>query len=443
MTEKQMALGLFVYPAGHHIAGWRHPDATWRGMEGFGPYRDIALAGENARYDFLFLADGLGVINPSSDNVSAYMPPISQFDPLMVNAALASVTSKIGLVATISTTFNEPYHIARKLASLDLISGGRSGWNIVTSISSMELARIHVGEIPPAETRYERADEFTQIVFDLWDSLDYGALPYDPDSGQVIDFGKVHTRAYEGKYFNIRGPLDVMKSPQGRPLIVQAGSSPAGIAFAARTADVVFSASPDKDMARAFYDKLKSAVAQAGRSPSSCLAMPGLMPIVGTSRQHAQDIRGGYESAINEQLAMVVLRRNFGDSVPADIDLSAPPPSILFTDNFSRMGILQEMARKENFTAFDLARSVSFARGHNVVTGTANDVADMMEDWVTSGCADGFNIMPASFMNGMNAFDQLVIPELQRRGLFKTEYHSSTTRGNLNLDRMEGSGAVR
>lgn len=428
-----MALGLFIYPVGHHIAGWRHPDASWRRMEGFSQYRDLVLSAERAKYDLVFLADGWGMINPSSNNNTAYVPPVAEFDPVVLHAGLATITSKIGLIATVSTTFHEPYQVARNFASLDLLSGGRAGWNVVTSTTAMELAHLRIDQMPPAELRYERAGEFAEIVFDLWRSLEPGALQFDHNSGQVIDFDKVHAQTYEGRHFHMRGPLDVAPSPQGRPITVQAGTSGPGIALAAKIADVVFAASPSKEMASAYYATLKSAVAQANRPPSSCLVMPGLMPIVGTSRQHANDIKAGYESLIDGELAKVVLQRILNRDLPPHIDLSAPPPVGFFTGENSRTGIMQQMADKNGLTTLDLARSVSFARGHNVVAGTAEDVADVMEDWFTSGCADGFNIMPASFMNGLNAFNYLVIPELQRRGLFRTEYQANTLRGNLNL----------
>ena len=438
MAEKrpgQMHLGLFAYPVGHHIASWRHPDAIADAGITFDFYRDLALKAEAAAFDFIFLADGAGTRGDTIENLSRTAHSyVAQFEPLTLLSALAVTTSKIGLIATVSSSFNEPYHIARKFASLDHLSHGRSGYNLVTSASDYEARNFNKERNDQHAERYERAEEFADVVNGLWDSWDEDAFIRDKDNARFFDPKGRHVLNHKGKYFSVAGPLNVPRSVQGRPVTVQAGSSEAGRNLAAKSAEIVFTAQQNLKDGIAFYNDVKSRAARYGRSPDSIKIMPGIFPIVGRTRQEAQEKYEALQNLIHPSVGMNILTSGWSGPDLTQFDLDGPVPSLSVTDGSqSRLALWVDLAHRENLTIRQLATRLAGARGHWQIIGTATDIVDAMQEFYEAGAADGFNIMPALFPSGLEDFITLVIPELRRRNLFRTEYQNTTLRGHLGL----------
>ncbi|HEY0213180.1 MAG TPA: LLM class flavin-dependent oxidoreductase, partial [Paenirhodobacter sp.] len=358
---------------------------------------------------------------------------MTRFEPLTFFSALAMSTRHIGLVATLSTSYMAPYNAARLFASLDHLSEGRAGWNIVTSSSLRAAQNFGLPDQESPAVRYERAEEFVEVVKGLWDSWEDGALPQDKDSGVYLDPTKLHELDHSGKYFSVRGPLNVDRTPQGQPVLVQAGSSAGGMALGARVAEVIFTAQPTLDEGRKFYSEMKQGAIAAGRDPSQILIMPGVMPIVGRTHDEAQALFEELQSRIDIKLALSVLSDELGHDVsgyPLDAPLPDLPPTI---GTISRAELLMRLAREQNLTLAQLARSTAAARGHHVIVGSPTEIVDILQEWFETGAADGFNIMPPFFPRGLELFVDLVVPELQKRGLFRTAYEGNTLRENLGL----------
>jgi len=433
----QLHLGAFLYPTGHHIAAWRHPRSHADAGRDFRHYVRLAQAAEAARFDLVFLADGSGTRGDNVDFLSRTAHSyVAQFEPLTLLSALAAVTERIGLVGTASTTFNEPYHIARKFASLDHISGGRAGWNLVTSSNAHEAKNFGFDEHLAHARRYERAVEFAEVVEGLWDSWDEGAFVRDKAAGRYFDPAKRHVLDHRGEFFNVRGPLNVERSPQGRPVVVQAGSSEAGKALAARTAEVIFTAQQTLDDAVAFYADVKGRLAQYGRDPDDLKIMPGVMPIVGATEQEAQDKFAALQALIDPAVGLALVSGLTGGFDLSGYPLDGPIPELPETNaSKSRQSLTLELARREKLTIRDLYLRVAGARGHWQLIGTPKHIADALEERFVNYGADGFNVMPALLPDGLDDFIRLVLPELRRRGLFRTEYEGATLRENLGLRR--------
>ncbi|MDQ0475302.1 LLM class flavin-dependent oxidoreductase [Labrys wisconsinensis] len=437
---RQLKLGAFLMAPGHHVAAWRHPGAQADLGADFRGYAAIARQAEAAKLDLLFVDDVLAVkdTRPATGKRSARS---AFFEPLTLMAGLAAVTERIGLTATVSTTFHEPYNLARKFASLDLISAGRAAWNLVTSNTEAEAQNF--SDLPHLRhaDRYQRAEEFIDVVIGLWNSFDDDAFAHDRTSGVYYDPAKLHVLAHRGRHFAVRGPLNVRRSPQGHPVIVQAGSSEPGKELAARTAEIVFTAQQTLADAQAFYNDLKSRVARHGRAPDELLVMPGIFPVVGRSRQEAQDKFEALQALIDPAVGIQLLSDMIGG-----FDLSAYPPDGPVPDlpetngGKSRQHLLFELARRDGLTIIELARRIAGARGHWQVVGTAQDIADQIEERFTKGGADGFNIMPPTLPAGLTDFIDLVLPELRRRGLFRIDYEGATLRENLGLPRPTRRG---
>lgn len=428
MTHKrQIHLGLFLQGAGHHVSGWRHPNAE-AGSENFDLLRRLAQMAEAAKFDMVFLADGL------TSGVDAHPSMIARFEPLTLLASLAMVTKNIGLAATASTTYGEPYHIARSFASIDHLSHGRAAWNIVTTSYARTAANFSKSH-PEHDERYAVAEEFVTVVRGLWDSWDDDAFPKDKERNMYADPTKVHVLNHEGKYFSVKGPLNIPRSPQGHPVLIQAGSSGPGQDLAARTADIVFTAQQEISEAQAFYKSLKERVAKFGRDPSSVAVMPGFMPVIGRTVAEASEKLKELNQWTDIKSAMPLLEERMGHSLSA-YDLDGPLPDLPISDQLrSRAELLTELARRENLTIRELALRVAAGRGHHIVLGTPEQVADRMQQWFENGAADGFNVMPSYFPQGLEEFNAQVVPILQERGLFRTEYEGHTLRDHLGIAR--------
>ncbi|MFY1916998.1 LLM class flavin-dependent oxidoreductase [Achromobacter xylosoxidans] len=434
-SPRQIKLGAFLMQTGHHIAAWRHPDAQADAPVNFRHYAELARRAEAAKFDAIFLADSVGVRNTDLASLSRTARS-DHFEPLTLLSALAAVTEKIGLIATVSTTYNEPYHVARKFASLDHISGGRSGWNLVTSSGQGEAQNFNLDEHVEHARRYARAAEFHDVVLGLWDSWEDDAFLRDKHSGQYFDPAKLHPLRHRGEHFSVRGPLNVSRSPQGRPVVVQAGASPAGRDLAARTAEVIFVAHQTFDEARAFYRDIKGRAVEYGRDPDDIKIMPGIFPVIGRSQAEAEDKFERLQDLIHPVVGVQLLSNMIGGFDLSGYPVDGPLPDIPETNGGkSRQQLLIDLARRDNLTIRQLYLRIAGARGHQQVVGTPQSVADQLQQWFEEDGADGFNIMSPWLPGGLDDFIELALPELRRRGLFRTEYSGATLRQHLGLAR--------
>jgi len=424
--KRQMHLGLFVLGTGNHSAGWRYHQAS-SSNSNWAVIRSLAELAERAKFDLFFISDGLAM--EPGDHPSF----VSRFEPLTLIAALGAVTTHVGLGATVSTSFNEPFHIARALASVDHISGGRSAWNVVTSNTEKSALNFSRERLNEHDLRYEIANEFVDVVKGLWDTWDENAIVADKVTGDFLDRTKVRELNHKGRFFSARGPLNIERPPQGHPLIIQAGGSEPGLELSARTADLVFSVVQDPAAAKRGYQQLKARVAKHGRDPNTVTIMPGVMPIVGDSDQEARDKLNLLQSWLSSTNALTLVSQRIGHDI-SGFPLDGPIPEFPMTQksqSFSK--VLLDMARRENMTLRELYNVTAAARGHGVIYGTPKKIADDLEYWFTSGMADGFIVMPPYFPGAFTDFIEKVVPELQKRGLFRREYSGSTFREHLGI----------
>ncbi|GGO87879.1 monooxygenase [Wenjunlia tyrosinilytica] len=438
-TDRRFHLNAFLMNAGHHDAAWRHPRTSPERATDLRYFQELARTAERGKLDSVFLADGLALWGNARHNV------LGGFEPLTLLSALAAVTEHVGLIATVSTTFNEPFHTARKFASLDHLSGGRAGWNIVTSGSVDEARNFGQDEHLEHRLRYDRAREFVDVATKLWDSWEDEAPVIDRERGVYADTDKVRAIDHEGEYFRVRGPLNVQRSPQGYPLLVQAGSSEDGKEFAAQHAEAVFTAQQTLADGQTFYKDLKSRLAGHGRAPQELKILPGICPVIGSTEAEAR--------ALEEELtALQVPEYGLHQlSKMLDVDLSGLPLDGTLPDlpeerdingNKSRFTLVAEMARRDGLNLRQLIARLGGGRGHRVFAGTPEQIADQLEEWFTEGAADGFNIMPPHLPGGLEDFVDHVVPILQRRGLFRTEYTGRTLRDHYGLPRPANRLAV-
>ena len=431
-SPKQISLGLSMRYLGYHAAAWRHPSADPDAASKLSHYKYIAQTAEAAKMDMVFLADGIGMrTRDEPPGALCRSHQTLELEPLTLLSALSSVTSRIGLVATASTTYNEPYHIARKWASLDHLSGGRAGWNIVTSWSEAEAHNFNRDEHMEYDLRYERAAEFVEVVKGLWDSWEADAPLFDKQSGIFFDQSKLHTLHHVGKHFKVKGPLTIQRTPQGRPILVQAGAAEQGLEIAARSADVVYAAPHDLDVAKAYYANLKGRLAKNGRERDSLKIMPGVTLFIGRTRQEAQDQYDLLNSLVEPELGLSYLYAQMGDLSSYPLDGPVPEPENPRVRSLAR-GLLA-LARKDNLTIRQLYGTIAAGFGGRTLVGTAKDIVDDMQAWVEAEAADGFNLCPPVLPLGLDQFVELVIPELRARGMFRTEYAGPTLRENLGL----------
>ena len=432
-----MKLGFFLYGPGHHIAAWRDPATVADASGSLRHYIEITQAAERAKFDFVFNADSNSTFGPDDIDIWKRNAVSIRLEPLSLLGALSAVTSRIGMITTATTTYLDPYYVARTFATLDRMSEGRIGWNVVTSSAASEALNFsHAAHAPHGE-RYERAAEFIEVAQGLWDSFEDGAHVLDKDAGLFFDPAKLHMLNHKGKHFQVRGPLMMPRSPQGQPVIVQAGQSDAGLELAARTAEVLFTVQQQIEPAKKFYADLKARTARCGRAPDSIKVMPGVLTVLGRSRDEATEKFERLQALIHPEIGVAALSDIVGlDLTPFPLDGPLPEVPLSNTQQ-GRQKVVVEMARSEGLTICQLYKRVATARGHRVVVGTGTDVADALEEWYRGGAADGFNIMPQTLPDGLRDFAELVIPELQRRGLFRTEYEGKTLRENVGLARPE------
>ncbi|MBI6682833.1 LLM class flavin-dependent oxidoreductase [Pseudomonas viridiflava] len=433
-TARQMKLGAFLMATGHHVAAWRHPDVPADAGLDFKHYRHLAQVAEAAKFDALFVADSVAA---ATGDIASRMARSDHFEPLTLLSALSAVTDHIGLIATATTTYNEPYHVARKFASLDHLSGGRAGWNLVTSDAAAEAQNFGRSEHVGHAERYSRAREFHQVVTGLWNSWADDAFTRDKASGQYYDPAKVQVLNHQGEHFSVKGPLNVARSPQGQPVVVQAGSSEVGRDLAAQTAEVVFTAQTSLASAQAFYADIKGRLAAYGRSADSLKIMPGVLIVVAETEALAREKFESFQDLVEPEVGVALLGRMLGNFDLSGYPLDGPLPELPLTDSGqrSRQKLLTELAEREHLNLTQLGRRIAGGRGHYSLIGTPEQVADELQTWFEQGAADGFNVLVPHLPGGLEDVARLLVPELQRRGLFRTEYEGTTLRENLGLQR--------
>lgn len=427
-TKREMHLGVFVLGTGNHSAGWRYPGAAASHMQ-LPVIQQIARIAERGLFDLVFISDSM-VMDPT-DHPSF----MCRFEPTTLITALAGCTTHVGLGATVSTSYSEPFNVARVFGSIDHISGGRAAWNVVTTSNPGVALNFSRDDHLTHELRYERAGEFVDVVKGLWDCWDDGALVADKQTGQFIDATKVRPLNHKGRFFQVKGPVNMARCPQGQPVIIQAGGSPSGLELAARTADVVFSVVQELEPARHAYADLKGRMAKYGRAPEQLAVLPGMMPIIGASDAEAREKLAKLQSWLTPTNAATLVASRIGYDVsghPLDGPVPPPPQS---EGSRTFHSVLYEMARREKMTLRDLYNLTAAARGHWVVCGTAVGIADTMEAWFSAGAADGYNVLPPYFPGAFDDFVNLVVPELQRRSLFRMRYNGATLRDHLGLPR--------
>ncbi len=436
-TQRQMKFAVFMSgDSNYHMAGWRHPDAHADGGTNFAHWADYARTMERGRFDMLFVADTIGVPGADDREQVSRTSRVDRFEPLTVLAALSAVTSRIGLVATAATTYSEPYNVARQFASLDHLSGGRAGWNLVTGGNREDAQNFSLATHVPHAERYARAEEFADVVRGLWDSFEDDAFLRDKASGRYFAPEKLHTLDHKGKYFSVKGPLSVGRPPQGHPVIVQAGGSEPSKELSARVADVMFMSQSSLAEAQAFYADVKGRLATYGRAPDDLRLMPGAFIFVGRSEAEADERFEELQAMVPLDVALARLSHNLGGVDLSGWPLDGPMPAV--EGNSARMSApdsYTRIARRENLTLRQTAIRAATAKHHWIVKGSPVQIADRLEEWFTGFAADGFNLLPACMPGSLDDFVDLVVPELQRRGLFRTEYEGATLRENLGVPR--------
>jgi len=433
--KRQLHLNLFLHSRGHHEASWRHPAASPFALTDIRYFQDLAARAEAAKFDSIFLADQLAL----ADDVG--QAPRIWLEPLTVLAALAVSTSRIGLIATASTTYTEPFNLARQFASIDHISNGRAAWNIVTSwLATAARNYGGAGQVSHAD-RYARGEEFMAVVKALWDSWADDAVLDDRASGRYAKPERIRPINHRGDFYQVAGPLNMPRCPQGRPVLVQAGSSDTGRRFAARHAEAVFTAHMAKETAQEFYTDLKQLTRTEGRDPDHVLILPGLSPMLASTEAEAVRLAREINDLTDPEVGRHRLSGRFGghdfSHLPLDVPLSPedfPAPDTVEAAR-SRTEVIINLVRRDKLTLRQLLGYLAGARGHYVTAGTPEQIANLIEDWFSDGAADGFNVMPPLFPGQLDVFSAEVIPLLQRRGLFRTDYAGTTLREHYGLPR--------
>ncbi len=435
--SRTLSLNAFLHDTGHHEASWRHPESSAERALDIDFYTELAQKAEAAKLDGIFFADAPGLWSATAYRPASHLEPITRL------SAIAAKTSRIGLIATASTTFYEPYNLARLFSSLDILSGGRAGWNIVTTQSDAVARNFSLKEIPSPEERYARAQEFVDVVTKLWDSWEDDAIVVDRLTGRYFDVDKVHNINHIGRHYQVEGALAAPRSPQGRPVYVQAGSSNEGRAFAARNAEAIFTAHQTIGDAQAFYADIKSRAVALGRNPDHVKILPGISAFLGDTEQEARELEEYVNSLTVPEYGIAQLEQLSGRSI-AHLKLDEAVPADAFgqagdvlDNNRSRLQVVANIVERERPTLRQLLHRLAGGRGHNVVAGTPTQVADTITEWFSTGAADGFNVMPPLYPQLLDAFTAKVVPLLQERGIFREEYTGSTLREHYGLPRPE------
>ncbi|WP_405153627.1 LLM class flavin-dependent oxidoreductase [Paenibacillus sp. FSL K6-0108] len=428
MSQRRLRLGANLNGVGNSISFWRHPDIPINASVNLDFYKKQAIKAEEGKFDLLFIADGLFINEKSNPHF------LNRFEPLTLLSVLAGATSHIGLVATLSTSYSEPFTVARQFASLDHISGGRAGWNVVTSPLEGSALNFGKGEHPNHALRYEIAEEHLNVVKGLWDSWEDDAFIGDKENGVFFDPSKLHTLNHKGDHFSVQGPLNVARSKQGHPVVFQAGSSESGKDLAARSADAVYTGHETLEEAQEFYSDVKARAVAYGRKAEDILIFPGIGPIVGRTEEEAERKYQEIAELVSIDQALNYLGRYFDHYDFSQFPLDEPFPEIgdLGSNSFrSTTDKIKQQAREQGLTLRQVALLASTPRTSFI--GTPDQIADQIQEWFEGGAADGFNIRTV-VPNGLADFVDLVVPVLQERGLFRTDYEHETLRGNLGLE---------
>jgi FMN-dependent oxidoreductase (nitrilotriacetate monooxygenase family) len=431
LPRRRLHLNAVIFGLGSHEAAWRMPESDPLASTDLRFWVDLAQRAEAAGFDALFLGDVLTLQSAADRHVSDAM------DPIVILSALAAVTERIGLIGTASTTFDHPYHLARRFASLDHISGGRAGWNVVTSSNPLEAANFGLDAMPDHALRYARAEDVVAASMALWDSWDADARLADKETGRYLYPEKVRRVGHDGPFVASAGPLNTPRCPQGRPILAQAGSSEAGRDFAARRADIVFTVQSELDDARAFYADIKARARRAGRDPATVLVFPGIVPVVASTRKGAEERLAQMGAYVVMDHVMAKLADFLGADL-AGLDLDAPlPPGLGDAErnqsSRSRVAVLLGIARRDGLTLRQLALRLASGRGHLLAVGTGPDIADTMQEWFAAEAADGFNVMCPVLPADLRSFADLVMPELHRRALISPDEAPAMLRDRYGL----------
>lgn len=438
--SRQIHLNAFLRNIGQHEAAWRLPETNVSAVTDIEHYRNLARVAERGKLDAIFFADHPVLKDRSQDR------PWDSLDPFTLVTALSGVTSRIGLVATASTTYNDPYGVARRYATLDHVSQGRAGWNVVTTANAEAAANFGFDHHPDPDARYARAAEFLDVTLALWDSWEDDAILGNKEQGVFVDPDAIHRIDHTGKHFNVAGPLEVPRSPQGRPVIFQAGSSEPGKELAARYAEAIFTAQPIIEDAQHFYSDIKARVKAYGRDPERVLILPGLSFFIGGTEEEAQTLRNTFEDLTLPTYGLAQLGRVTGiDYSGHDLDslVRVPVRAELEGNLKSRHDLVHRLTTTEDLTLRQLLRRLSAGRGHRIATGTPEQVAATIIEWFENGAADGFNLIPPALPTSLSTFVDQVVPILRSRGLFREDYEGTTLREHLGLNRPNVTRATR
>ncbi len=429
-TDRQLHLNVFIHGVGHHESIWRDPVSAPGGVTDLSHYTEIARIAERGTFDSLFLADAPALFG-SVRNAALSL------EPFTLLSALAAVTERIGLIGTASTTFTEPYNLARQFASLDHLSRGRAGWNIVTTASEAAARNFGLDRLPTHADRYGRSREYLEVATRLWDSWEPDAVVLDRENNVFADPARVHDTAYAGEYFSVHGPLNVPRSPQGRPVLVQAGSSEAGRDFAGEWAEAIFTSQLSVEAAREFRADIRARATANGRDPGHVNVLPGVIPILGSTEEEARRLRDEWLALTDSEVGLSLLQGQLGGIDLSGHDLDAPFPDLGDSSGTeagkSRWDLIVRLARTEGLTLREVLAWFAAGHGHRVFVGTPEQLAGQFEYWLTTGASDGFNIMPPRLPDTFEHFVDHVVPILRSRGLFRAEYSGTTLREHYGL----------
>ena len=431
--SRQLHLGLFMYPGGHHIAGWRHLNAPADTYTSLTYYRTAAQLAERGKFDIFFVGDTLATRNKGRTFFGRQAIP--NLDPVSLCAVVSAMTSRIGVVATLSTTYHEPDYVAAKFATLDHVSAGRAGWNVVTTFDPAAAYNFGRKGLLDKSVRYERGKQFVDAVTALWDGWAEGALLADRTTGRFLDPSLIEKPHLPANSFCLDTPMRLPRPPQGWPVLIQAGGSPHGRDLAAQYAEAIFTAQPDLEEAKSFRAEMHKRMAEYGRSPGDLAIMPGLSPVLGSTETEARRLEEELDELVHPEVAMWMLTKTF----PFDFT-SYAPDDLLPVDALEDLpkstannATMLSAARRDRMTVLQAAKWLARSRSHHTFVGTPEKLADVMQCWLEEGGCDGFNVMPPFFPDSLAVFVDHVVPELQRRGIYRVDYEGSTLRSHLGL----------